>query len=180
DNIKVLIYWFVGSLPFAAIAILWAWRKNAGFKIAAGICFALLIASGSLDIWRTVSGQIKTKVFGRDEEEIAEQIKKTTPTNAVFLNAPTYNSAVVLSGRISLMRFPGHLWSHGIDYAQREADVKKMYAGEPGTDALLNSYGVDYILVSPDERNSLKVNEGFFQRFPVASEVGQYRVYKVK
>lgn len=180
DNIKVLIYWFLGSLPFATMAILWAWRKNTPFKIAAAICFGALIASGSLDVWRTVSNQVKTKVFEKDGKQVAEQIKKTTPANAIFLNAPTYNSAIVLSGRISLMRFPGHLWSHGIDYAQRETDVKMIYAGESGADDLLRNYGVDYVLISPDERNSLKVNDGFFQRFPVVSQVGQYRVYKIK
>src|SRR5688572_19176282 len=28
DNIKVLIYWFVGSLPFVALCLAWLWRKE--------------------------------------------------------------------------------------------------------------------------------------------------------
>jgi hypothetical protein len=39
DNIKVLIYWFVGSLPFIALAISWAWDKQRRVKTAAAICF---------------------------------------------------------------------------------------------------------------------------------------------
>ncbi len=28
DNIKVLIYWFIGSIPFIALALAWAWEKK--------------------------------------------------------------------------------------------------------------------------------------------------------
>jgi len=99
DNIKVLIYWFVGSLPFIALAISWAFRQtNAAWKAAAAICFVVLIASGALDVWRTVSDQINYKVFDKDAVEIAAQVRTRTPANALFLNAPTFNTAVVLSG----------------------------------------------------------------------------------
>jgi len=180
DNIKVLIYWFVGSLPFVSIALIWIWRQNTALRVCAGICFAAMIATGSLDVWRTVSGQIKTRVFDKDAVQAAEQIKKVTPANALFLNAPTYNSAVVLTGRQSLMRFPGHLWSHGIDYTSREDDVKRMYSGAPDADALFQKYGVDYVLISPIETGSLKVNQEFFNKFPVVASSGQSRVYKIR
>jgi uncharacterized membrane protein len=78
------------------------------------------------------------------------------------------------------MRFPGHLWSHGIDYADREADVKRMYAGGADADSLLQSYGVDYVIISPEERSSVAPNEAFFKKFPVVATVGQDIVYKVK
>ena len=180
DNIKVLIYWFVGSLPFVALAIAWGWRQQVWLKVIAAICFVVLIASGALDVWRTVSGQINYKVFDKDAVEIAEQIKRRTPAHVMFLNAPTYNTAVVLTGRQSLMRYPGHLGSHGIDYGTREADVKRIYQGSPDAAALMEKYGIQYVVVSPEERNAGGVNEQFFSRFPVAAESGQYRVYKVK
>lgn len=179
DNIKVLIYWFVGSLPFIALALAWAWRREAWMKAVAAVCFIVLIASGALDVWRVVSGQINYKVFDKDAVEVAEQIKRRTPPDAIFLNAPTYNSAVVLSGRQSLMRYPGHLGSHGIDYGSRESDVQRIYQGAPDAAALIEKYGIAYILVSPEERNG-GVNEQFFSRYPVAAESGQYRVYRTR
>ena len=180
DNIKVLIYWFVGSLPLVALAIAWAWRKETWVKAVAAVCFIVLIASGALDVWRTLSGQINYKVFDKDAVELAEQIKRRTTPDAMFLNAPTYNTAVVLTGRQSLMRYPGHLGSHGIDYGTREADVKRIYQGSPDAVSLLEKYGIQYVVVSPEERNAGGVNEQFFSRYPVAAESGQYRVYKVK
>ena len=179
DNIKVLIYWYVGSLPLIAYAIAWAWQKNKAAKIVAGVCFAALIFAGSLDVWRTATGQIKTRVFDADAVQIANMIKRNTAPNALFLNAPTYNSAVVLSGRQSLMRYNGHLSSHGIDYAPREADVRHIYEGGGVADILLRKYNIQYVLVSPEERNTLKANEDFFKKYKVIAESGQYRVYKV-
>ena len=179
DNIKILIYWYVGSLPLIAYAIVWFWERNLAMKIAAGVCFAALILAGSLDVWRTASGQVKTRVFDADAVRVAELIKRNTEPNALFLNAPIYNSAVVLSGRQSLMRYSGHLSSHGIDYAPREADVRRIYEGGGVADVLLKKYNIGYVLVSPEERNTLKANEDFFRRYPVVAEAGQFRVYKV-
>ena len=180
DNIKVLIYWFVGSLPFVGLAIAWMWRYSTATKIAAAACFLILTLSGALDVWRTVSGAVNYKVFDADAVTIANRINGSTKPDALFLNAPTYNTAVVLSGRRSLIRYPGHLSSHGIDYKQRESDVKQMYRGGPDAAGLFEKYGINYVLVSPVERNSLSPNEAFFAGFPLVAESGHYKVYKVR
>ncbi len=180
DNIKVLIYWFVGSLPFAAFAISWLWKKSTGLKFVAATCFVMLIFSGSLDVLRTITGTVKSRVFDGDAVKLANRVKGMVPPNALFLNAPTYNSAVVLTGRQSLMRYPGHLASHGIDYVQRESDVKMIYAGGPQAEELMKKYGIDYVLISPEERSSLRPNEMYFNRFPVLAEAGQYKIFKVR
>ena len=180
DNIKVLIYWFVGSIPLMALAIAWAWEQTGLAKVVAALCFVVLTLGGALDVWRTASGQIKTKVFDREAMQVAAGIKQKTEPNALFLNAPTYNSAVVLSGRRSLMRYSGHLSSHGIDYLPREDDVKRIYEGGGVAEILMRKYNIEYVLISPEELNSMKANEEFFRKYPVIAEAGQYRVYKVK
>ncbi len=180
DNIKVLIYWYVGSIPLIAYAIAWAWEEKKLMQIAAVIVFLALTLAGGLDVWRTATGQNKIKVFDADAVKIAEQIKAKTLPNALFLNAPTYNSAVVLSGRRSYMRYIGHLSSHGIDYGPREEEVKRIYEGGGVADIFLKKAEIDYVLISPEERNSMKANEEFFKRFPVVAEAGEYRVYKVR
>jgi hypothetical protein len=180
DNIKLLIYWFVGSLPLIAYFIAWALERKDGLKIVAVVCFISLIFAGALDVWRTASGQINTRVIDADGVKIAEQIQANTDPHAVILNNPTYNSPVVLSGRLSLMRYPGHLSSHGIDYGGREKDVKTIYSGGGVADIMLRKYNVDYVLVGPEERATLQANESFFSQYPVVAEAGPYRLYKVK
>jgi hypothetical protein len=179
DNIKVLIYWFVGSLPLVVVVIAWMWRKDAAWKVVAALTVFVLTASGGLDVWRVVSGQINYQVFSADAVTLADRIRAVTPPRSIFLNAPTYNTAVVLTGRRSLMRYPGHLSSHGIDYRGREDDVKKIYRGGPDAMGLLEKYGIEYVMISPEERE-MNPNDAFFSRFPVVAQSGKYRVYKIK
>jgi hypothetical protein len=180
DNIKLLIYWFVGSLPLIAYFIAWAWEKKAVLKLVAAVCFVTLIFAGALDVWRTASGQINIQVFENDAIQIANEIKTKTDPHAVFLNNPTFNTPVILSGRLSLMRYTGHLSSHGIDYGERDKDLRTIYAGSAVADVLLRKYNIDYVLVGPEERSKLQANDSFFSRYPVIADTGQYRVYKVK
>ncbi len=179
DNIKVLIYWYLMSIPFAAFALSLAWRQAGAWKGVAAAALAVLIFSGGLDVWRTLSGAINYEVFSTDAVEAANRIKAVTPKDALFLNAPTYNSAVVLTGRRSLMRYSGHLSSHGIDYEQREADVRTMYAGGPQAEKLLRDYGIEYVLISVEERTAMNANEEYFGQFPIVGETKQHKVYRV-
>jgi len=55
-----------------------------------------------------------------------------------------------------------------------------MYEGGDAAMKLMEKYGIEYVLISPEERNTSSLNEQFFSRFPVAAESGQYRVYKIK
>jgi hypothetical protein len=179
DNIKVLIYWFTGSIPFVVMVLFEMW-KNWKMRALAALCFVTLIFSGALDVWRVMSGQMSYQLFGADAVKVAEMIKAQTPPKAVFLNAPTYNSAVVLTGRQSLMRYTGHLESYGIDFSQRERDVREIYKGGMSADVLLAKYGINYVIISPEEWGNLDiVNEGYFSKFPLIARSGAYKVYEV-
>jgi len=180
DNIKLLIYWFAGSLPFICLILAMLWRKAWPLKVLAAACFAVLIFSGGLDVWRTASGQVNALVFDADSVEFGKQINLRTAPNAIVLNAPTYNSSAVLSGRISVMRYPGHLGSHGIDYAGRGRDVTAIYLGSPNAVELMAKYNIDYVIVSPQERTLPGFNEAFFRQFPVRAKVGDHILYKVR
>lgn len=77
------------------------------------------------------------------------------------------------------MGYAGHLWTHGLDYAPRERDVRRIYAGGAEAEALLSRYGVDYVVVSPLERAGITpLDERFFERYTKVGEVGAYRLYK--
>ena len=174
-----MIYWFIGSLPFAAIGLVWLFYKNNLLKIFAIGCFIILILSGSIDVYRTVSRQVNYNLFNLDAVRVAERIKQTTAPNALFANAPTFNSPVVLSGRRSLMRFVGHLSSYGIDFREREDDLRKIYEGNATAEILMRKYGVEYIIVTPEEKRWTNVNEEYLKKFRLIAQSGENRVYKV-
>jgi uncharacterized membrane protein len=101
----------------------------------------------------------------------------------LILHAPTYNDPVYLTGRRTFLGYPGHVWSHGIDYTAREADLKSIYAGSPEALSLIAKDGIEYIVVGPLERAEMKqrgvaLNESFFARFRKVGEAGEYRLYK--
>lgn len=180
DNIKVLIYWFVGSLPLIALLLAKIWERGKAFRAAAVGLTLVLTMAGALDVFRTMTSVNKIKVFDSDAVRLAEQLKAKTEPNAIFLNAPTYNSAIVLAGRLSFMRYSGHLSSHGINYLPREDEVKKIYQGGPVAEMLMKKNDISYVLISPEERSSMTANEEAFKKFPIVAQSGQYRVYKVK
>lgn len=179
DNIKVLVYAFVGFVPLVAFALARLLRGRTTWRVAGALALATLVAAGSIDIWRVVSHQSEYLEFDPNAIAVADVIQSRTAPRALVLHAPTYNSPVALTGRQSLLGYTGHVWSRGLPYAEREADISKIYAGDPAADQLLRQYGVDYVLVGPFERSSMTVNDAFFARFTPIAEVGAYRLYEV-
>src|SRR5262252_7503911 len=182
DNIKVLVYWSLASAPFVAAALAYLFARR--LIIARGLATALLIGltfSGALDVTRALSPVENLEIFARAELEVAALLREKTPPRALILHAPIHNSVVALSGRRSVMGYPGHLWTHGIDYAQRELDVKTIYQGGAQMTEPLSRLGVDYVIVGPDERAGVRADEALFGNlYPVAIDHAGYRVYQVK
>jgi hypothetical protein len=182
DNIKVLVYWSLASAPFvaAALAYLFTQRPLVVRCLAAALLIGLTF-SGALDVTRALSPVENVEVFGQTELEVAAMLRERTPPRALILHAPIHNSVVALSGRRSVMGYPGHLWTHGIDYAQRELDVKTIYQGGAQMTEPLSRLGVDYVIVGPGERAGLGADEAHFGNlYPVAIDHAGYRVYQVR
>jgi hypothetical protein len=179
DNIKVLFYWYIASAPLVALVLVRLWRRSGGamYRALAGALFVSLTLAGALDIWRIVSKTTEYREFDRDGIAFAEMIKQKTAARSLILHAPTFNHPVFLTGRRSLMGYPGHIWTHGLDYKPREAEIKQMYEGRG--EELLTRYGVEYVVISPLDQSQLRVNEPFFERYMKVGEVGQYRLYKI-
>jgi hypothetical protein len=182
DNIKVLVYWSLASAPFVAAALAYLFTRR--FIAARGLAAALLIAltfSGALDVTRALSPVENLEIFSRAGLEVAALLREKTPQRALILHAPIHNSVVALSGRQSVMGYPGHLWTHGFDYAQRELDVKTIYQGGPQMIEPLSRLGADYVIVGPPERADLGANDTYFETlYPVVIDHAGYRVYQVR
>jgi len=182
DNIKVLVYWYLASCPFVAAVLAHLWSRRAAiWRLTSIVLLLTLTLSGALDVTRALSPVEDVLLFGRAELEVAELIRQRTPPRAVILNAPIHNSVVALTGRQSLMGYPGHLWTHGFDYKDRQNDVEAIYRGGPRAAELLASYGVDYVVVGPIERGQFLANDNFFAaQYPAVIDQDGYRVYQIR
>ena len=59
-----------------------------------------------------------------------------------------------------------------------QASIRQIYAGSSHALSLMQTYHVDYVLVSPLERTNLFVNDAFGSHFPVVARSGDYYLYK--
>jgi hypothetical protein len=178
DNIKVLFLWYVASAPLVAWLLARSWQQRSFFRWLAPAVFLTLILAGGLDVLRVVSEASEYQEFDAQGIAVAKLISAQVPPRAVVLHAPTFNSPVFLTGRRSLLGYPGWMWSRGLNYSERGADIQRIYSGAPEADALLRQYGVDYVLIGPAELASLKVNEQFWSKYAMLSQAGAYRIYQ--
>ena len=180
DNIKVLYYWWIASAPIVALLLARLWEDNAWKRALAAIMFVVLTLAGGLDVFALLTQQGEYQEFDRDGVTFAEMIKQRTPPRSTVLHAPIHNTPVFLTGRRSIIGYPGHIWTHGIDFGPRESDVKKIYSGSLDAADLLSKYGVDYVVIDPQEHSVMPVNDAFFSHYPEVATIGAYHLYKIK
>ena len=179
DNIKILIYWYVASLPLVALVLAFWYRKNGVWRTAACVFLLALVLAGALDIWRAIGGTTSYREFDRDQINIAAEIRQKTPARALVLHAPTFNSPIFLTGRRSLLGYAGWAWSRGLDYTEREDEIRRVYRGDPDAANLMRREHIDYVMIGPLERVSMSANEAFFSHYVKVAEDGAYHLYKV-
>jgi hypothetical protein len=180
DNIKVLYYWWLASAPIVALLLARLWRQGPIRRTIAVLLFVCVTLAGTLDVVGIAFRQIKYQVFDAAGVQFAELIKQQTQPRSTIIHAPVHNTPVFLTGRRSLMGYPGHIWTHGLEFVQRESEIKRIYLGSPDADQLLRNYNIEYAVVGPQEGIVTPYNERFFSRFEKVGEVGGYSLYKVR
>ena len=180
DNIKVLYYWWLASAPIVALLLAKLWREGAIRRAVAIILFVVVTLAGTLDVVGIVFRKTDYDIFDSSGIAFAELVKQKTPPRALIIHAPVHNTPIFLTGRRSLMGYPGHIWTHGLEFAQRESVIRRIYLGSPDAEELLRSHGVEYAVIGPLERIVVQVNEGFFSRFEKVGQVGEYSLYKIR
>jgi hypothetical protein len=180
DNIKVIYYWWLASAPLVALLLARLWRQGKWWRPLAVLLLIVVTLSGALDVAAIALRSTQYQVFDRNGLLFAELIKENTEPRALVIHAPVHNHPIFLTGRRSLLGYPGHIWTHGLDFAQRESEIKQIYAGSADAAKLLRDYQIDYLIVGPLERNNLSVNDRFMSKLQKVGEVGAYQLYKVK
>jgi uncharacterized membrane protein len=85
--------------------------------------------------------------------KVAQWVRQNTSPYAVFAVADDHNSPIpTLAGRRELVGYTAWLWTYGLgDYIQRGEDDKRVLDGDPTAPALVKKYGVDYVMIGPQE-----------------------------
>jgi hypothetical protein len=179
DNLKVMAYWYAGTCIVIAGWLARLARTRIG--LVTGIaCVLVSTLSGVLAVvyeWRA-----SKLIFARDEVAAAEFVKANTAAHSLFLTAPSLHQPVLsLAGRAVVRGPTAWLWSHGYPFAEREADVRAIYAGREDAVDLLRYYRVDYVYLGRDESQNLRASNAFFEAtFPAVYNAGGITIYDTR
>ncbi|RMF65363.1 MAG: hypothetical protein D6743_08100, partial [Calditrichaeota bacterium] len=116
DNNKILVFWFLLSLPFVAKLLVELRRSGSWWfrAFAFRTLFISLIFSGSLNLLHEFQNNGWPELTA-EEVRLAQKMRLATRPTARFLTAPIHNNFLTLAGRAVLMGYPGHVYSHGLD-----------------------------------------------------------------
>ncbi|HYL08795.1 MAG TPA: hypothetical protein VEU76_09600, partial [Candidatus Udaeobacter sp.] len=65
------------------------------------------------------------------------------------------------------------------DFYQKGADDKKILDGDPSTPELVRQYGVDYVMIGPQEISRGASRTYWEQHGTIVYDSGEYTVYRV-
>lgn len=181
DNSKLFIYWYIFSAfsvaPF--LSYLFKTRKAVLICVAAAVLFFSTL-SGMLDIFRLFSSSgTQYQVYSPQAIRLAEFVKNNTPRTAVFLSVDKFDNPVIaLAGRKTVVGYHGWLWTYGLDYSKRDADVRLMLSGK-GNNELLQKYNISYVILFPDQTDYV-INQDFFERnFKLIYNKEGYKIFQL-
>lgn len=182
DNSKLLIYWYFASCIIVAYFFYdYIFKKNVVIKILGGILIFFMILSGTVDIFRTFTPVTSYQIFSKTDLEAAESIKLLTAKDAIFVNAQNHNNPIpTLTGRSTYVGYPGWLWSHGVNYSQRENEIKEIYIGSQEADNIIKKNTISYITFGPQEKTDFKINENYLSKFPTINIGNGWLLYDAR
>lgn len=126
DNIKLLIWCYVFAL-MAMSDILWNDRRPA-FR---GAVFVIFFIPGMMLFVRSLPTYNKgTQWVSEKEINDAQVALRGQSVNQGLLVAPNYEHPALLLGYKLYMGYPGHVWSHGYNYTEREQLLNRIYEGD--------------------------------------------------
>jgi hypothetical protein len=154
DNTKFFIFWaLLGSVVAGGVlALMVRWRPATA--VVAGVITVVMCLSGFLDLARASDFDSSAVLFtDAGGLRVADWVRHNTSSTALFVVADEHNSPIpTLAGRRELVGYPGWLWTYGLaDYVQKGEDDKRILDGDPATPELVKKYGVDYVMIGPQE-----------------------------
>jgi hypothetical protein len=182
DNTKFFIFWaLLGSVMVGGV-LAGMFQRGLILATAAAALMVLLGLSGTLDLARASDFSVSSVQFtDTGGLQVADWVRGNTSPTALFAVADDHNNPIpTLAGRRELIGYPGWLWTYGLaDFGQKGADLRLILTGAPSTPQLVRKYGVDYVMIGPQELD-LGASRAYWDEHGtmVYNHLG-YTVYKV-
>ncbi len=166
DNGKLIYYWHALNSILVAM-----WLVNLAVihkQRVLALLLAILSVATALIVFRSETINA-ARVFTDEQLDAAAFARDHTAPHSLFLTAPSLRQPVLsFAGRSVLSSATAWLWSHGYEFRERDADVRRIYAGAGDAFDLLRYYQVDYIYFGDAEKSDLRSDPAFLdQNFTV-------------
>jgi hypothetical protein len=126
DNTKIMIWGWLTMVPF-----IWKWViVPLPLAARAAICLVLFF-TGAVSLVAGLDGRHGYRLASRSELLDTAALVANIPPDVRFATSPDYAHPLLMLGRKVAIGYPGHLWSHGLDYQDREAALTRLMMGEP-------------------------------------------------
>jgi hypothetical protein len=141
DNTKLMIWSYLVILPSVWLIVI----KPLPLLIRILSCVALFF-SGFLSLFGGIDASHRGyPIATRSELDPIFHAVRSFPVRATFAAYPTYNHPLSLSGCKVVEGYPGHLFSHGIPYQERDTKLQALMLGHPNWLAIATELRVDYL-----------------------------------
>ncbi len=185
DNTKILLWSYLGlSFLVAQLLVGWFQRGLTG-KVMSGVLVALMTISGGVDLVKSLHITKESHVMlSRDQMELARQLREISqPTDILLTPDAHLHFATTFSGRGVLMGYRGWLWTHNIDYGERERDIRHIYQGTEDAQDLMEKHRVGFVVVDDQAIRDYGAKRSFFEDHfekVLSSQWGDiYRIHQV-
>lgn len=176
----------LGAFPVAALLVkmLDEW-KLVGSAIVGALALSMTLA-GILDISSAADSDTgKADLMNAADVAAGTWARNNTPNDAVFVIAGSdlhLHPVPVYSGRPVVVGFAGWIYDLGVsDWGERDSHSKQILQGVEGHQALIERYGVDYVVIGPHERaEGWNANVEYWDAAgQLTYDFGGYRIYEV-
>ena len=183
DNTKFFVFWLLLGSILAGGVLAGMLRRGPTMATVAVAVMVLMGLSGFLDLTRASDYQVSANLFtDTGGLKVAEWARTETSPTAVYAVAPEFNNPIpTLAGRRQLIGYPGWLWTYGLaDYLQKGDEVKQILDGGPQTQELVKKYGIDYVMIGPQELNIGGSRAYWDEHGTLVYDAYGYAVYRVR
>lgn len=158
DNTKFLIVALLSASMLAG-KVIDEWWNNAQWLVVMLIITGT--ASGGLSILREFNHQYPM-VAKEDLQELSG-INQLLPSDAILASAPDHHFFLNMFGGYAVyLGYPGWLWTHGIEYAERATTLRNAYAFDTNAIRRLKQVGVTHVVLSGTERTTYSVDNRWY------------------
>jgi hypothetical protein len=181
DNTKFFVFWALLGTVMAGVVLARLMERGGLAAAAAVVMLVLLGLSGALDLARASDFSVSSVQFtDAGGVRVAAWVRENTNPTALFVVADDHNNPIpTLTGRRELIGYPGWLWTYGlVDYVQKGHDDKLILDGDASTPDLVQKYGVDYVMIGPQELSRGASRAYWEAHGTLVYSSGDYSVYR--